>query len=407
MSEDRRALILNASNEMSTQILESTVNRTKWLAILSEWVPTERLEVLVALINLLIEAAGPSRVERLDELITHINETTRSGREKFQRLRRWGERMRDEPPYWPQRFVRARTVSILIKRILDQSSRPLNTSEIEQKYRKFREVPPSGLSQELREMARRGEIDRIAAGLYWRKGTAVKPYESQTQQVYRLVHDAPGRRMRNADLAVAMNISRQDLETLLAQMRKRWRNPPLIKGASGGMTAVSPKSLAVLKRDGRIVDGRGSTFFKTPNFVERTGDVTFATLAPKRPPVDSGTISPESDPPEAPQERVRSAEVLEADRHVEPLQSLIDGRSPPVPANNEIRSATMRRHSKSSPTLERARRAIEDLYPAGLPDQGLEPNANLCRRVGDKLRQLGLPDVSDDTILRAADRRRR
>ncbi len=82
--------------------------------------------------------------------------------------------MRADPLYWPQLFKRPREVSILIKGILDKSSRPLDRYEVERKYGKFREVPPSGLSQELKEMAKRGEIDRLAAGLYWRKGTAPK-----------------------------------------------------------------------------------------------------------------------------------------------------------------------------------------------------------------------------------------
>jgi hypothetical protein len=88
-----------------------------------------------------------------------------------------------------------------------------------------------------------------------------------------------------------MNISRLELETLLSQMRRRWHDPPLIKGASGGVTVVSPKSLAVLRRDGRIVDGRGGTFFRTPKFVERTEAVTFTTLRPERPPVDSEKLA--------------------------------------------------------------------------------------------------------------------
>jgi hypothetical protein len=61
---------------------------------------------------------------------------------------------------------------------------------------------------------------------------------------------------------------------------------------------------------------------------------------------------------------------------------------------------------KSKPALERARGAIKDLYPNGVPGQAVEPNPVLCRRVGDKLKQSGLRDVSDDTILRAAGRRK-
>ena len=64
-------------------------------------------------------------------------------------------------------------------------------------------------------------------------------------------------------------------------------------------------------------------------------------------------------------------------------------------------------HRKSQTAREGAHRAIREVYPGGVvPDQAAEPNATLCRRVGAKLKQLGLPDVSDDTILRAAGRRR-
>ena len=62
--------------------------------------------------------------------------------------------------------------------------------------------------------------------------------------------------------------------------------------------------------------------------------------------------------------------------------------------------------SRSRPAHERAERAIKEVYPHGVPDQAAEPNANLCRRVGQWLKNEGLPGVSDDTILRAAGRRK-
>jgi hypothetical protein len=62
--------------------------------------------------------------------------------------------------------------------------------------------------------------------------------------------------------------------------------------------------------------------------------------------------------------------------------------------------------ARSKPALERARGAITELYPDGVPGQAAEPNVILCRRVGEKLKQAGLPDVSNDTILRAAGRRK-
>lgn len=68
--------------------------------------------------------------------------------------------------------------------------------------------------------------------------------------------------------------------------------------------------------------------------------------------------------------------------------------------------ASERGASRSRPALERARGAIKELYPQGVPGQAAEPNAHFCRRVGERLKQNGLPDVSDDTILRAAGRRK-
>jgi hypothetical protein len=65
-----------------------------------------------------------------------------------------------------------------------------------------------------------------------------------------------------------------------------------------------------------------------------------------------------------------------------------------------------RSRGKSQPALERARGAIRELYPMGVPGQAVEPNTNLCRRVGEKLKEANLPGVSDDTILRAAGRRK-
>ena len=63
--------------------------------------------------------------------------------------------------------------------------------------------------------------------------------------------------------------------------------------------------------------------------------------------------------------------------------------------------------TKSQPAREGAKRAIQELYPEGVPDQTVLPNATLCRRVGEMLKALKLPEVSDETILRAALRRRK
>jgi len=73
-------------------------------------------------------------------------------------------------------------------------------------------------------------------------------------------------------------------------------------------------------------------------------------------------------------------------------------------ANEAAESKTRRR--KSRPTFERAQNAISELYPKGVPEPAKLSNKHLCRRVGEKLEEDGLPALSDDSILRAAGRRK-
>jgi hypothetical protein len=72
---------------------------------------------------------------------------------------------------------------------------------------------------------------------------------------------------------------------------------------------VSPESLAVLKREGRIVDGRGGTFFSTPKVAVRAKPATFTTLRPERPPVDITTLAREVARLKALKNRQRSVEL--------------------------------------------------------------------------------------------------
>jgi hypothetical protein len=75
----------------------------------------------------------------------------------------------------------------------------------------------------------------------------------------------------------------------------------------------------------------------------------------------------------------------------------------PTERTSNRTSATTRRR----PARERAQQAINELYHNGVPDPATLPNALLCRRIGEKLKKLGLPQISDDTILRVAGRRRK
>jgi hypothetical protein len=72
----------------------------------------------------------------------------------------------------------------------------------------------------------------------------------------------------------------------------------------------------------------------------------------------------------------------------------------PLPATSQLKTA------KRGGPIERAQRAIEALFPGGVPDQALLPNKTLCGQVDEWLKKSGLPKVSEDTIHRAAGRRK-
>ena len=94
-------------------------------------------------------------------------------------------------------------------------------------------------------------------------------------------------------------------------------------------------------------------------------------------------------------------------KHADSLQAWIDEvEAEPASAGHGAPEPQQRRRGKSQPALERARGAIKELYPDGVPGQATEPNASLCRQVSVKLKEAKLPNVSDDTILRAAGRRK-
>jgi hypothetical protein len=64
------------------------------------------------------------------------------------------------------------------------------------------------------------------------------------------------------------------------------------------------------------------------------------------------------------------------------------------------------RQPRNQPERERAKSAVAAVYPNGVPNQSTVSNVRLYKAVGDWCQQNGRPDISKDTILRAAGRRK-
>ena len=253
----------------------------KWLGILQRWRPRERREVSKTSLSP-SSNFGPITWRAPRRSICPHGPTTRSGREKFDRLGRWRDGMRSDPLFWPHLVERDRPVSIMVKKIVDELSRPVTRFDVERKFRRFCEVPSTGLAQELKELANRAEIDRLAAGLFWRKGKATAPYELDAQRAYKLVHSAADQRMREAELAAALGLSRRDTAPVVSQLRKRG----LFSSATGkGFVVASAESRAMLQR-GPIFDGRGGIFFTAPERPAPLDAAVFTALRAERPGVE-------------------------------------------------------------------------------------------------------------------------
>jgi hypothetical protein len=78
---------------------------------------------------------------------------------------------------------------------------------------------------------------------------------------------------------------------------------------------------------------------------------------------------------------------------------LVEGRKL-VPADLVVLDTTDAKSTQRKRLArEPAQRAIDALYPAGVPDQSTEPNSILCRKVGEWLKKNNLLSCSSDTIL--------
>jgi hypothetical protein len=76
-----------------------------------------------------------------------------------------------------------------------------------------------------------------------------------------------------------------------------------------------------------------------------------------------------------------------------------------TPMASERAASGTRASLRSRPQRERAERALKAIYPTGIPDQTSEPNKILYKKVNQWLKASGLPEVQNDSILRAAGRR--
>jgi hypothetical protein len=82
------------------------------------------------------------------------------------------------------------------------------------------------------------------------------------------------------------------------------------------------------------------------------------------------------------------------------------GNGPPTHTPGAWPTQPAERTPRAQPARERAQRALDELYPNGVPDQISKSNAELVSAVNAQIKKRRQQGVSRDTILRAAGRRK-
>ena len=128
----------------------------KWLGMLQRWCPAVPTAELVTFINLLIETAGPRRVEWLDDLIVQAdNQLRRTGTWKMNRLKQYAEAMSKNPRHLPRlRKLRGSPDFDVALKIIKKARHGMSADEVLPAFRQHRAITRGALVNVLISMTR-------------------------------------------------------------------------------------------------------------------------------------------------------------------------------------------------------------------------------------------------------------
>lgn len=258
----------------------TTVDPQKWLGMLQRWCPAAPTAELVAFINLLIEAAGPRRVEWLDDLIVQAdNQLRRTGAWKMNRLKQYAEEMSKNPRHLPRlRKLRGSRDFDAALKILETTGRGMSADEVLPAFRRHRAITRGALVNVLISMRRIGLIERYSDGIYGVPRSGGERYESGTRLIFKLALATP--ETTRAALCEATGYSRARVGAAINNLRKRGL-------FDQSRISVSAEARAKTERGETIFNKKGKVFWALE--VSPAAPVeapVFTTLRPDRPRVD-------------------------------------------------------------------------------------------------------------------------
>ena len=230
----------------------STVDPQKWLGMLQRWSPAVPTSELVAFINFLIGAAGPRRVEWLDDLIVQAdNQLRRTGAWKMNRLKQYAEAMSKNPRHLPRlRKLRGSSDFDVALKILETAGRGMSADEVLPAFLRHRAITRGALVNVLISMTRIGKIERYSDGIYGVPRSGGEHYESGTRLVFKLALAVP--ETTRAALCAATGYSRGRVGAAIINLRKRGLFDPSRISVSAEARAKTERGETIFNKKGKV-----------------------------------------------------------------------------------------------------------------------------------------------------------
>ena len=207
----------------------NTVDPAKLVEIVQRWCPSASVEVPIALVKALIEAAatggsGELRLSLLEDFVVGLAGQLCTSGHKIVKLRRETARMAGDPLHRPQLrpghpAELARAALTAVKRANRQV---LGVAQIHTALRRVRpKISQTSAYALVKRMTDGGWLERVDAGVYGLPGPSRKPYEPRTLQLLRLVYQAPDHVISTREACTELGWSSKLLSATASELGSR------------------------------------------------------------------------------------------------------------------------------------------------------------------------------------------
>jgi hypothetical protein len=204
----------------------ATVDPAQLVEIVRQWCPGAPVDVPIALVKALIEAAasgssGELRLGLLAEFVVGLAGQLCSNTAKIHKLKKATASMAGDPLRRPElrpghAAELARAALAAVERAHDQV---LSVEKIHTAVRRVKpKIRMTSTYQLLKRMTDCGWLERVDAGVYGLPGRSREPYEARTLQLLRLVYKAPDHKISTRQAEAVLGWSAKLLSATASEL---------------------------------------------------------------------------------------------------------------------------------------------------------------------------------------------